>query len=174
MHTLPIKNRFSIKDKEHQSNASGQNSSKNTAGGATRYYKMQAGEGSNSVLCRARRVTEAVMPGDSVMVDVHSLNLPDGSVVAVEPRYDTKTFANYQWPCLQTSTVIAGEMSLVNDSDSPIMVYKNDHICQVRSTTEVTPFNDSSPSPSKTSPIARSVPCSSEIIIDNQLNREQK
>jgi len=114
------------------------------------------------------------MPGDSVMVDVHSLNLPDGSVVAVEPRYDTKTFANYQWPCLQTSTVIAGEMSLVNDSDSPIMIYKNDHICQVRSTTEVTPFNDSSPSPSKTSPIARSVPCSSEIIIDNQLNREQK
>ena len=125
-------------------------------------------------MCRAHRVTEAVMPGDSVMVDVHSLNLPDGSVVAVEPRYDTKTFANYQWPCLQTSTVIAGEMSLVNDSDSPIMIYKNDHICQVRSTTEVTPFNDSSPSPSKTSPIARSVPCSSEIIIDNQLNREQK
>ena len=83
------------------------------------------------------------MPGDSLSVDVSQLNLPDGSVVAVEPRFDTKTFNHFQWPQLQTSTVIAGEMSLVNASDSPVMVYKNDHICQVRSTSEVTPFVDS-------------------------------
>ena len=114
------------------------------------------------------------MPGDSLSVDVSTLDLPDGSVVAVEPRFDAKTFNHYQWPSLQTSTVIAGEMSLVNDSDYPIMVYKNDHICQVRSTTEITPFTDSSSSPGLPRSKPKSVPCSSDIIVDAQLSLEQR
>ena len=85
-------------------------------------------------------------------LDVSSLNLPDGSVIAVEPRYDAKTYSHYGWPTLQTSTVIAGELALVNNSCEPVMVYKNDHICQVRTTTEVKPFETSSPSPPRQSP----------------------
>ena len=114
------------------------------------------------------------MPGDSLSVDVTPLDLPDGSVVTVEPRYDAKTFNHYQWPSLQTSTVIAGEMALVNDSNDPIVVYKNDHICQVRSTTEITPFTDSSPSPGMSPPKLKSVPCSSDIVVDAQLSLEQR
>jgi len=108
-------------------------------------------------------------------VDVSSLNLPDGSVVAVEPRLDTKTYSHYGWPTVQTSTVIAGELSLMNNSSDPVMVFKNDHICQVRTTTEITPFETSSPAPSP--PPTRdthSVPCSSDIILDNQLDHNQK
>ena len=114
------------------------------------------------------------MPGDLLSVDVSSLNLPDGSVVAVEPRFDTKTFDHYQWPCPQTSTIIAGEMSLVNATDSPIMVYKNDHICQVRATTEITPFTDSSPCPSPLPLKPKLIPCSSDVVIDKQLDQRQK
>ena len=108
-------------------------------------------------------------------MDVSSLNLPDGSVVAVEPRLDTKTYSCYEWPTVQTSTVIAGELSLMNNSSDPIMVFKNDHICQVRTTTETTPFETSSPAPSPPSICdTRSVPCSSDIILDNQLDHNQK
>ena len=114
------------------------------------------------------------MPGASLSVDISSLNLPDGSVVIVEPRVDAKTYAQYGWPNVRTSAVIAGEMALVNDSDSPILVYKNDHICQVRTTTEVTPFTTSSPAPSQRRFEAKSVPCSSDIVIDYQLTPDQK
>lgn len=114
------------------------------------------------------------MPGASLSVDISSLNLPDGSVVTVEPRVDAKTYAQYGWPNVRTSAVIAGEMALVNDSDSPILVYKNDHICQVRTTTEVTPFTTSSPAPSQRRFEAKSVPCSSDIVIDDQLTPDQK
>ena len=114
------------------------------------------------------------MPGASLTVDISSLNLPDGSVVTVEPRVDAKTFAQYGWPGVRTSAVIAGEMALVNESDSPILVYKNDHICQVRTTTEVTPFTTSSPAPVQQQFEGRSVPCSSDIVIDDQLTPDQK
>ena len=114
------------------------------------------------------------MPGSSLSVDVSSMNLPDGSVVVVEPRVDAKTFAQYGWPNVRTTAVIAGEMALLNDSDVPIMVYKNDHICQVRTTTDVTPFTTSSPAPSKRQFIARSVPFSSDIVVDDQLTSVQK
>lgn len=125
-------------------------------------------------LCRARRVTEALMPGDSVSIDVNSMQLPDGSVVVVEPRIDTKTFADYQWPTPQVATIIAGEMSLINDSPDPILVYRNEHLCQVRLTTEVVPFTDSSPSTAKITPPSKMKPYSAGIILDDQLNREQQ
>ena len=114
------------------------------------------------------------MPGSSLSVDISSMNLPDGSVVVVEPRVDAKTFAQYGWPNVRTIAVIAGEMALLNDSDVLIMVYKNDHICQVRTTTEVTPFTTSSPAPSKRQFVARSVPFSSDIVVDDQLTSVQK
>ena len=109
-------------------------------------------------------------------MDVSSLNLPDGAVVAVEPRYDAKTYSHYGWPAVQTSTVIAGELSLVNNSNAPVMVYKNDHICQVRATTDVTPFNTSSPLPPAPLLVNNkdAVSCSSDIILDDQLDQDQK
>ena len=114
------------------------------------------------------------MPGDSVSIDVNSMKLPDGSVVVVEPRIDTKTFADYQWPTPQVATIIAGEMSLINDSPDPILVYRNEHLCQVRLTTEVVPFTDSSPSTTKVTPPSKMKPYSAGIILDDQLTREQQ
>ena len=101
--------------------------------------------------------------------DVSHAELPDGSVVVVEPRTDTKTFSLYDWPSPQTATVIAGELVLPNDSSDAIVVHGNEHICQIRSTSEAIPFSTSSPSPKIAAPtqVTRSP---SDIVIDAQLS----
>ena len=99
------------------------------------------------------------------------VDLPNGSEVVVEPRSDSKTFSQYEWPLPQMSTVVAGEISLPNSLSYPITVHRNDKICQIRSTSEVVPFTSSSPTPSSSmhAPVG---PFSSDVILDPQLNAE--
>ena len=124
-------------------------------------------------MCRASRIRKVIFPGESVTIDVSHTSFPDGSVVVVEPRTDTKTFSQYDWPRAQTATVISGEMVLPNDSTIPIVVYKNEHICQIRNTTMVSPFSSSSPSP-KLHSTARVMNSPNDIILDKQLSEESR
>ena len=111
--------------------------------------------------------------GDPVPISVDSVDFPDGSVVFVEPRVDTKTFARYEWPTPQIATIIAGELSLTNDQQCPIVVHKNEHVCQVRSSKEVIPFTTSSPSNSTTKP-TQARPFSSDIVFGTKLSDSEK
>ena len=61
---------------------------------------------------------------------------PDGTSILLEPRVDTKTFHQFGWPAPIITKVIDNEIRVPNCSKEIIMVRKNEHICQIRSTTE--------------------------------------
>ena len=101
------------------------------------------------------------------------MNLPDGSEVIIEPRFDSKTYQQYEWPVPQLATVIAGEIAIPNDCSGPVVLHKNEHICQVRSTTELTPFDTSTITPPTTITIPNA-PHSSDIEFDAKLSGDHK
>ena len=124
-------------------------------------------DNSKPVLCRASSTNNTIFPGEIVSIQLPP-NFPDGSDVIVEPRTITKTYAHYQWPAPQISKVIAGELSLVNNSNDVITIHKNEHVCQVRATSVSLPFTTSSPTP-KTAITQHGGPFSTDIKIDKQL-----
>ena len=117
-----------------------------------------------------------VFPGDFVSLSIDSDLFPDGSTVIVEPRTITRTFSQHNWPSPQFSTVIAGELPLLNCTNDIISIPKNEHICQIRSTQSATPCVTSSPSPMPTSSSKKQqvIDNCSDIVIDPQLNDSQK
>ena len=125
------------------------------------------------MLCRASKSSKTIFPGDSVSINLGHNTMPDGTVVIVEPRTDTKTFAQYAWPHLQTATIISDELILPNDYAIPIIVHKNEHICHIRKTSEVIPFSTSSPSPKRSIPV-QTIQSVSSIILDSQLSQDDK
>ena len=85
--------------------------------------------------------------------------------VAVEPRNDSKTFNNFDWPPSQFVKVIAGRIRLTNDTKTPINIQRNDHLCQIRSSKTVEVVEKSTPIP-KTNITKHMGPFSDSIVID--------
>ena len=54
--------------------------------------------------------------------------------VALDPRESSKTVATTNWPQVQITKVIDNEIRLVNNTQHPIYIPKNEQICNIRST----------------------------------------
>ena len=96
----------------------------------------------------------------------------DDKVVALEPRSLSKTYSSTDWPPAQLINVVDNEIRIVNKTQNPIHIPKNEHICQVRATYVVDPPKISSASHYKKSKSTMVPPYSKNIILDKQLSEE--
>ena len=90
--------------------------------------------------------------------------------VAIDPRESSKVVATSDWPKAQTIQSIDNEIRLINDTDHPIHIPKNEQLCNVRSTQIVNTKNcENKATPATIKTIIRSTitkPFSSTIQID--------
>ena len=77
-----------------------------------------------------------VFPNDflSLKLDNPAKYTPVCNVVAVEPRVNSKVFSSSRWPEAQTVSVVDNEIRLLNRTNQPIFIPKNEHLCQIRAT----------------------------------------
>ena len=99
--------------------------------------------------------------------------------MAVEPRTTSKVFRSSQWPCVQTVRAVDNELRLVNATNSPIYIPKNEQICQVRATHIVDKnlaINTPNSKKSVITPSDLLPPFSKNVIVDpnDQLSSEWK
>ena len=97
----------------------------------------------------------------------------------MEPRTTSKVFRSSQWPCVQTVRAVDNELRLVNATNSPIYIPKNEQICQVRATHIVDKnlaINTPNSKKSVITPSDLLPPFSKNVIVDpnDQLSSEWK
>ena len=99
--------------------------------------------------------------------------IPDDTIVTIEPRVITKTFNDYSWPPPQLSRITNNSIELSNDSLYPVLIHKNEHLCQIRAINcDDLPLTPSTPTP----PVQNCKPCIdiSEIELDAQLSSSDR
>lgn len=74
-----------------------------------------------------------VWPGSHLELDVPE-HIPAEGTVAVEPRIETR-YAHNMWPNPEIIDVVAGKIRIVNNTEEPKQLKKNEHFCQVLLTT---------------------------------------
>ena len=103
-------------------------------------------------LLRAPCANTTVWPGEFLEVDAPSEFLKD-SPLAIEPRTDSVSSnhckPSHAWPQPVIVQAVGGKLRLLNDTDEPLLIRKNDHFCQARLTV---PDPASDPSPVETYP----------------------
>ena len=115
---------------------------------------------------RSPPVQVAVLPGDFIELSTPDSFDPD-VVWALEPRLDCSSNLHCNperaWPTAQEVSSVGHTIRLLNTTPEPIVLKKNEHICQVRSLSTVdvvkqegssTPLPSHQPSPSPTSDIS--------------------
>ena len=93
------------------------------------------------------------------------MELVDGEVVILEPRIISKTFMTNSWPTPQLATVVDGKVSVCNNTNEIIPLYKNDQICQIFKT-EVVSVKEISELTPKTKKIIADRPFSKLMKLD--------
>ena len=111
-------------------------------------------------LLRAPNTNTTVWPGEFLEIDTPSELLKDASL-DIEPRMDSVSSSHlkptHTWPPPDIVQSIGGKLRLLNSTEEPLLVRKNDHLCQVRLTVLESPTEPSStqaaePSPKFTAP----------------------
>lgn len=67
--------------------------------------------------------------------------------MALEPRAISKSYAMNRWPEPQIVKIQNNCVNLVNRSNTPLILHKNDQLCHIRATTTITPSRQSLPTP---------------------------
>ncbi len=88
---------------------------------------------SQSFLLRANE-DRIVLPGDFLEVET-PVNLQND--ICFEPRLENPT-----WPPPAITTVVNGKIRIPNTSNSPVVIRKNQHVCQAYQTTDSTSIKD--------------------------------
>ena len=88
-------------------------------------------------LLRAPNVNTTAWPGEFLEVDAPPDLLKD-STLAVEPRIDSVSSSHlkptHTWPHPNIIQAVGGKLRLVNDTEDPLLIRKNNHFCQARLT----------------------------------------
>ena len=87
-------------------------------------------------LCRAPTSNTTILPGEYISVAAPG-SFTDRDTVVIEPRVDSHSPSAGIWPKIQLTSVIGGQIHVPNDSNEPILLKKNDHFCQIRTTTVI-------------------------------------
>ena len=74
-----------------------------------------------------------ILPGEEIVFQVPKY-LHQGKAVAVEPRYDNSHNHSYTdvWPAPRVHEVVEGELKLINTTKSPILIKRNEHVCNLQ------------------------------------------
>ena len=109
--------------------------------------------------------TITIFPGEKVKLKPDHV-FAEGESVALEPRTISKSYPYSKWPEPQIIKIENGHVNLINDTKDPLIIYKHDQICHIRSSTTVTPAQESLVTPK----ICRDIlPCkrhSEQVTID--------
>ena len=111
----------------------------------------------HAFVLKAPSSTTTVYPGEFVELDVPD-DIPNHTL-AVEPRFDTPCMrsvkASNMWPKPNIISSIGGKVRIVNDSNEPKVLKRNEHFCQVRSVIEDHDLNlgEAAEDPTNTSPV---------------------
>ena len=106
-----------------------------------------------------------VWPDEVLELDVPSI-LPPDSVLAIEPRVDTK-FPNWLSP--QETVSVGQKIRLVNSSDLPVNLAAKSHVCHVVKTCSPPEVDEQSPVFKASKPIS---PYTSAIVYSDVVNNE--
>ena len=122
-----------------------------------------------SFVLRSSAPSTVIWPGDYLEIDVPS-ELGTDSSIAIEPRCDPASLKRppphkQQWPPPQIVETVGNTVRLVNNSDEPYSVRRNDHICSARPTTSITPPTIPEPV-SLATPMDKATPFSSAVTLD--------
>ena len=132
-------------------------------------------------LLRAPSTNTTVWPGEFLEIDALSELLKD-STLAIEPRTDSVSSSHlkptHTWPQPAIVQSIGGKLRLLNNTEEPLLVRKNDHLCQARLTVLEPPTEPSSsqaaePSPKFTAPSSSPVE-SVHVDLDGLLSSSEK
>ena len=110
---------------------------------SSRFTKKGISTRAASILKVTRR--KCLLPGSSI-----ELQLPPeyhDEVVAVEPRNLKEDGTD--WFKSKLAVPKDGSITIVNETDSPVLVNRHDQICQVRHTTDMQPADEYAPKPVK-------------------------
>ena len=90
------------------------------------------------VLC-APPTNTTIWPGGFLEVEVPT-DFPSDTQLAIEPRVDSSSCrlvkSSHAWPQPNILHTVGGKLRLVNPSDEPILIKKNDHLDSVLSPNE--------------------------------------
>ena len=104
--------------------------------GDSRYYYNPSQNSSSTAVCQLLRVEKntTVWPGEFIEMTVPS-TIPD-DMYAVEPRSDNNIKSSLSlWPPPSVVCSVGNKVRVKNDTDDPIIVNKNSHVCNIRSVT---------------------------------------
>ena len=91
-----------------------------------------------------RGTAATIWPGDFIELDAPK-ELQEDCVLAIEPRIDLSAKGMINWPHPHLSEAVAGKIRILNDTNEPQRIRKDDHVCQV-SLTVVPDMNNTLPS----------------------------
>ena len=100
--------------------------------------KAHAVRRTQAYVLRSSTPATVVWPGEYLEVDL-SPDLGHDCTVAIEAQFDTQSSKHTQdthlWPQPHLVKAVANKIRIVNDSDQPHAVRRNEHFCQARATT---------------------------------------
>ncbi len=107
-----------------------------------------------------------VFPGENITFGPdHSFQ--EGQYVALEPRTLSKSYSHNMWPLPQIVRITDGCVNLRNETNEPLVLCKNDQVCQIRSCSSVSDFaSQSIPKPTSTLPLQSVTLNSKDVVLD--------
>ena len=87
----------------------------------------------NSVtsICRLAGKNACVFPGEGIFLTPDH-TFKEGQYVALEPRTLSKSYPINNWPEPHVARISMGGINLTNGLNKPVILYKNDQVCQIR------------------------------------------
>lgn len=110
-------------------------------------------------LLRAPPTTTTIWPGGYLEIDLPT-DVPSDTPLAVEPRTDSLSCRSvksaHAWPQPRIFETVGHKLRLVNNFNEPILIKKNDHLCQARLVSD--DLSSEPPAPLSCSPILSPTP----------------
>jgi hypothetical protein len=121
-------------------------------------------------LLRSPSRQTVLMPGDFIDLPLPTSFDPD-TTCAIEPRLDSPSNQDVKfqqvWPPAQEVISVGSNIRLLNSTQDPVLLKKNEHFCQVRSVSQVDGTSDNLvPGMPVKPPPAAHVPYSSNVSVD--------
>ena len=114
--------------------------------------------------------TDTIWPGEFMELDISHI-LSNDSIIAIEPRSDSRSSVSSpsDWPPPSILESVAGKVRILNQSNEPQHIKRNEHVCSARPVSTLPykePIAISSTSEYPTKPIIPSGPYSNTVKID--------
>ena len=120
---------------------------------------------------RAPPTNTTIRPGGFLDIEVPT-DFPSNTQLAIEPRVHSSSCRLVKsWPQPNILDTVGGKLRLVNPSDEPILIKKNDHLCQTHLVTtepspEISTSRSTPPDPLSSPPSSAHICHSESVCVD--------